>query len=802
MRSQVSTLIFFGTITLLLATSAANPQSAPESPAKAAIPTVLPASAVRADTIGRPIPDGLLLLGPDKTSNIFVSLPHGLYWQRGAEPDAPRIKIAKPHYLLGGHADENGGLHLFMTRDPFGGKLVYANNRTGVWSFESPPDASLRGLFVKAVRGGAMHFFSYSASDSNKLVDVTNVSGAWEVQTVMDGFQYKSGEQGWGSYRVVLGNRGALHAAVVNYRFVDPEFRMQLRYATNATGEYQVEIVDEDGFIDGWPVVGLNNDGSAHIFYVKYEGGIPRPTEQRSVASLHFAVRRPEGWVKTEIGKANEISLESFAAVVEEDGLIRFVAGKPPNVYEGAVDPAGRTTASQPLAPSAICPGVYGFSRDGELTVKNVVSLKDGERKISYSVYRNNLCDVISETVVPGTLNRPAQRDDEGNILLLYNTVDDRRLVFRRVSKKETRDSTIEPGGTNAPDLIDVALDDNGRVTLLVREPKADELTRMTLDNSDRISELLSIPKADPRVPVIVKMGSGGGIHGVAANENKISYVSKNGDIAAVEVIDDNGRYTDPTMTIGAEGTVHVVYTEAGYLRYAAKRHAEWDKLLVNHSGNVYGPLFLMEDRKGRVHIVYLCRQAHSRDADVMYSVIDDREIRTSVVARDGALSSKRLRIAVGRQGDAFVFYYATDDPERGNLIPKFKYGSFQGKTWREIPIKDVPWPGTPLDAQLDSRGRMHFIIDAGRLMYGIRDGHRWNFFDLSESDPPLFSVTRNKDSWSYYQADENAVWDLGALWLIDAHNNPHFFFSSYISYFTVSTLWHVTVDTDGSLDN
>jgi len=83
-----------------------------------------------------------------------------------------------------------------------------------------------------------------------------------------------------------------------------------LKYATNATGEWVAEIIDNDGLTGTWPEIALDSNGHAHIIYVNY-----------AVSRLRYATNASGAWVTSIIDDSGTTQGSTDIAVDGDDNL-------------------------------------------------------------------------------------------------------------------------------------------------------------------------------------------------------------------------------------------------------------------------------------------------------------------------------------------------------------------------------------------------------------------------------------------------------------------------------------------------
>ncbi len=112
---------------------------------------------------------------------------------------------------------------------------------------------------------------AYWNEKGNTLWYATDASGSWVTQVVDDGGD--TGQQP----AITLDANGNVHIAYL-YHYVGwdaASSHMALRYATNATGSWVWETVDDTELLGAWPGIAVDANGVVHIsYYDQYNGNL------------------------------------------------------------------------------------------------------------------------------------------------------------------------------------------------------------------------------------------------------------------------------------------------------------------------------------------------------------------------------------------------------------------------------------------------------------------------------------------------------------------------------------------------
>jgi hypothetical protein len=161
--------------------------------------------------------------------------------------DGWTVEVVDDDGDVGRHAslalDSDDQLHVAY-RDASGDAIRYAHGTTGDWSTARVDDDGRPGGWCTGIDvgpDGAVHL-SYYADDEGDLRHATNAGGSWEV-TPID----IAGDVGrYSSIAVDL--HGEIHIAYLAWKADEGEGA--LKYASNLTGFWEIELVEDVGDLD------------------------------------------------------------------------------------------------------------------------------------------------------------------------------------------------------------------------------------------------------------------------------------------------------------------------------------------------------------------------------------------------------------------------------------------------------------------------------------------------------------------------------------------------------------------------
>ncbi len=151
--------------------------------------------------------------------------------------------------------DEADGIHLGYYGIDFG--LRWATNQSGDWEAETADDAALSGWTSSGVATGSgvgvVVHVAYEDRNLDDLLYAVRDAGVWSIQTVDS-----AGETGRDP-SLVLDAAGAAHIAYVE------GFGDAVRYATNASGDWATETVEETA---GGPSLVFGSGSDFHLTWI------------------------------------------------------------------------------------------------------------------------------------------------------------------------------------------------------------------------------------------------------------------------------------------------------------------------------------------------------------------------------------------------------------------------------------------------------------------------------------------------------------------------------------------------------
>lgn len=178
--------------------------------------------------------------------------------------------------------------------------LLYATNASGAWVISELDSELGAGSFesVAADSNDKLHI-AYIHSTNSSLLYLTNKDGVWQ-KSVIDEEAQNSG------CSLDIDGSNALHIAYQSYD-------MKLRYATNASSDWNIEDVDDNyNCYSGTLSLAVHPSGSLHIAYITGE------------SKLKYATKADDQW---QIEELAENASWSPSLAVDEDGFVHISYG-------------------------------------------------------------------------------------------------------------------------------------------------------------------------------------------------------------------------------------------------------------------------------------------------------------------------------------------------------------------------------------------------------------------------------------------------------------------------------------------
>ena len=202
--------------------------------------------------------------------------------------------------------DADGAVHISTRNEegigtsPKGGQggLRYITNASGKWSWRDVDKGKTAGndTDIAVDKDGAVHIAYLDKTAGLKYA--TNAGGSWKFK-VIDGAK----NVGWNASIAVDSNRKAHISYSDPSRAINPRGKELLKYATNASGEWKIQIIDDkdSGF---YTSLAVDGDDNIHIAYYTWDG---------RKGKLRYTTDTSGSWAKEVVDDASPVGL--FCAI-------------------------------------------------------------------------------------------------------------------------------------------------------------------------------------------------------------------------------------------------------------------------------------------------------------------------------------------------------------------------------------------------------------------------------------------------------------------------------------------------------
>lgn len=207
--------------------------------------------------------------------------------------------------------DSSGKVHISCRNEegvgsPGGGQggLRYVTNASGEWAWydvDTSPTAGNDGD-IAVGRDGRVHISYLDKSAGLKYA--TDASGPWQTQVVDD-----TPNVGWNT-SIAVDSANKIHISYSDPGpILDPPGNGYLKYATNASGHWTTQIIDDRdaGYFTGLDV---DSQDQVHIAYYAWDGAAGR---------LKYATNASGSWVSETVDEDGAVGLYCAIAVDAED---------------------------------------------------------------------------------------------------------------------------------------------------------------------------------------------------------------------------------------------------------------------------------------------------------------------------------------------------------------------------------------------------------------------------------------------------------------------------------------------------
>jgi hypothetical protein len=185
--------------------------------------------------------------------------------------------------------------------------LKFASNDPAPWTIETADSSTTVGRYSALAldKDGYAHI-AYWDENNGDLLYTTNASGDW-ISTIIDDSGYA------GKYpSIALDTAGKVHIAYLYEYFghIPSVTALNLRYATNASGSWQWETVDDVGFVGEYSAIILDASNTVHMSYFDLTRG-----------ELKYAHGTAGAWSTEAIDSDGYVGMHTSMALDSQDNV-------------------------------------------------------------------------------------------------------------------------------------------------------------------------------------------------------------------------------------------------------------------------------------------------------------------------------------------------------------------------------------------------------------------------------------------------------------------------------------------------
>jgi len=225
------------------------------------------------------------------------------------DPPPWTIETADGSTTVGRYSDldlDAGHAHIAYW-DEYDGYLRYSTNATDEWIMTEIDDMGDVGWYPSIVLDAEGHAYVsyayiYYGTPSMNLLYATNVSGDWVPETVDD--TALVGED----TSIALDSSDKAHISYFNLS------DGTLKYATNASGEWECETVDSNGYVGMYTSIDLDSSDKAHISYHGW-------STDSTTSYLKYANNTSGYWVAQTVNSGGNVGKYSSIALDSSDNV-------------------------------------------------------------------------------------------------------------------------------------------------------------------------------------------------------------------------------------------------------------------------------------------------------------------------------------------------------------------------------------------------------------------------------------------------------------------------------------------------
>jgi len=511
----------------------------------------------------------------------------------------------------------------------------------------------------------------YVVSGRSRQLRVYGYSGGQWPYTVADFGVYANPS-------AATGPDGSLHLAYYDW------YGAYLCYATNQSGEWAYEIVDEDGDVGHYSAVAVDTDGRVHIAY--------NLEVSRDSIAARYAVQTAKGWDVQTVETASDVG--AFPAIAVDGSGVVYVTYN--DLNNGEIHLSRNTGASwevSVLTDSRPSGRASGLAIDSENQLHVVYRAENTSKGIQLNYLSGDWGSLTTEVVddsssIGDSVALTVDDNDQPHIAYynsgtagtMYATLEDKAWAVEELGEgypvyikaRSANQVVISLGNIGvyaklaewSREYIDrgyavgdnaLAVDDTGTLHVAFLDVTSQSLMYASnFGGTWNVETLLSAIGGETETLDMV-LDADGACHISYYNDmtKELGHITNAAGSWENEAVDAEGvvgAYN--SIAVDAQGYLHISYTDQteGDLKYATNSSGDWETFVVDSEGIVGEQSAIAVDGDGVVHIVY----NDTSDNDINYALGNDDDWTLEVVDPDGG---DFMSLYIDDSGEAHLAY-------------------------------------------------------------------------------------------------------------------------------------------------
>jgi hypothetical protein len=473
--------------------------------------------------------------------------------------------------------DSAGAVHI-ASRNVTLDALQYSTNASGSWVTTLVDWVGNAGgdISIAVDSEGKVHIsYGYAPhfTDNYELKYATNASGDW-VTSVLD-------PDGGPGTSIAVDSEDKVH---ICHTSDDP---YELRYTTNASGAWVTTALDPDG--GHGTSIAVDSENKVHI---SYDG----------TSGLTYTTNASGAWVTTALDPDGDY--DTSIAVDNEDKVHICYASDYPYELRHTTNASGSwvtTVLDSEAGGSSIAPSI-AVDSENKVHICHVRNV-GGSYPDPQLMYTSNASGAwVTETVDPDGRTPSIAVDSEDKVHISYvgGSYPGNRVNYTTNASGSWVTETVDsPGSVGLYNSI--ALDSADKVHISYYDSSKDELKYATNASGDWVTTTVDSGGLGTSIAV----DGSDRVHIAYASSDLKYATNASGDWVMTTV--DTYPCGPPSIALDGSGRVHIAYISSD-LKYATNASGDWVMTTVDNMGadDTYGPPSIAVDRSGKVHIGYI----------------------------------------------------------------------------------------------------------------------------------------------------------------------------------------------------